>query len=167
METSTAISFETRQGISQRRDVRWSCAVAMWTLLGLFVLRVTGQVLVAFLDVKFLPPMSEWYSGLLPYPILLPVQCVIIALFARICIDITRGHGTLAYASEQIGTFLTWFSAIYAVSVLTRYAITMSIHPDRRWLGTGTIPIVFHLILASYLFVWSRYHRVIGRPLRD
>ena len=44
-------------------------AWVLWTLLALFVLRVTGQALVAFLEVGFLPPMSEWYSGLLPYPV--------------------------------------------------------------------------------------------------
>ena len=34
-------------------------------ILGIF-LRVLGQVLVAFFRVDFLPPMAEWYSGLIP-----------------------------------------------------------------------------------------------------
>jgi len=42
-------------------------APLLWALLALFVLRVTSQTLVAFFDVDFLPPMQEWYSGLLPY----------------------------------------------------------------------------------------------------
>ncbi len=33
-------------------------AAALWVLLSLFVLRVVGQALVAFLDVKFLPSME-------------------------------------------------------------------------------------------------------------
>src|SRR6266849_6829304 len=61
-------------------DFRWRGAIWMWLLLGLFVLRVVGQMLVAFFRVSFLPPMGEWYSGLMSYPILLPVQWVIIAL---------------------------------------------------------------------------------------
>jgi len=34
----------------------------LWALLGLFVLRVLGQALVAFGDVQFLPPMQAWSS---------------------------------------------------------------------------------------------------------
>ena len=54
--------------VVERDHLRRRCMIAMWMLLGLFVLRVVGQVLVAFFDVRFLPPMSQWYSGLLPYP---------------------------------------------------------------------------------------------------
>src|SRR2546422_879323 len=53
-------------------------APALWALLALFVLRVSGQALVAFLGVPWLPPMREWYSGLLAYPLLLPSQLLII-----------------------------------------------------------------------------------------
>jgi len=158
-----AVEFSSTLQPIDRRSLRKLCAAAMWATLTLFVLRVLGQVLVAFFDVRFLPAMPEWYSGLLPYPVLLPVQVMIIALFTAICIDITRGHGAFAYASVQIGTFLTWFSAIYGSSMVVRYAITMSIHPERRWFGTSTIPIFFHLVLASYLFVLSRYHKLIGK----
>jgi hypothetical protein len=56
----------------------------LWLLLGLFVLRVMGQALVAFLDVEFLPPMEAWYSGLMPYEVLLPSQIVIVAVMAKI-----------------------------------------------------------------------------------
>ena len=41
-------------------------APLLWTLLGLFALRVTGQILVAFFNVDFLPSMQQWYSGLMP-----------------------------------------------------------------------------------------------------
>ena len=53
-------------------------------------------MLVAFLGVTFLPPMEEWYSGLLPYPYLLPTQFLIIFLFGKICLDLFRGHGFFA-----------------------------------------------------------------------
>jgi hypothetical protein len=144
-------------------DFRRHCASAMWVLLGLFVLRVIGQMLVAFLGVSFLPPMSEWYSGLMSYPILLPVQWVIIALLSPICIDITRGKGAFARPNRRVGTFLAWFSAIYFASMIARYAITMTVHPERRWLH-DTIPIWFHMVLASYLFILSRYHSVTAKP---
>src|SRR5437016_11474205 len=72
---------------------RIRCALFMWLFLFLFVLRVVGQMLVAFLGVTFLPPMQEWYSGLLSYPILLPVQWVIVVVLTEICIDLSRGKG--------------------------------------------------------------------------
>jgi hypothetical protein len=43
---------------------------------------VAGQAMVAFFDVQWLPPMERWYSGLVPYEILLPAQIAIIVLMA-------------------------------------------------------------------------------------
>ena len=143
-------------------DFRQHCAIAMWLLLVLFVLRVVGQMLVAFLGVSFLPPMAEWYSGLLSYPILLPVQWVIVVMFTTICVDISRGEGAFARPNRRAGVFLGWFSAIYFTSMIARYAITMTIHPERRWFH-DTIPIWFHMVLASYLFILSRYHSVMAK----
>jgi hypothetical protein len=57
-------------------------SLLLWALLALFVLRVAGQALVALFDVRFLPPMEAWYSGVMPYPYLLPAQIVIIVLMA-------------------------------------------------------------------------------------
>lgn len=65
----------------------------LWALLALFAARVTGQALVAFLGVGWLPAMDRWCSGLMPYPYLLPAQLLLIALMAKVCIDFTRGHG--------------------------------------------------------------------------
>ena len=62
----------------------------LWALLTLFVLRVAGQAMVAFWGAPWLPPMERWYSGLLPYPLLLPAQIVIIVLMAKICSDSRR-----------------------------------------------------------------------------
>jgi hypothetical protein len=143
-------------------DFRRHCAITMWVLLGLFVLRVIGQMLVAFLGVSFLPPMAEWYSGLMSYPTLLPVQWVIIVLLSAICIDVTRGRGVFARPNRRVGTFLAWFSSIYFASMVARYAITMTVHQERRWLH-DTIPIWFHMVLASYLFILSRYHSVTSK----
>ncbi|MGH7166571.1 MAG: hypothetical protein ACREIS_13725, partial [Nitrospiraceae bacterium] len=53
--------------------------------------------------------------------------------------------------------FLVWFSYAYAGSMMLRYVITMGLYPERRWFR-GTIPIVFHLVLAAYLFVLGHYH---------
>src|SRR5688572_2604854 len=65
---------------AEPRRVNWPYAHLLWFLLFLFCLRVVGQGLVAAFDVPFLPAMNQWYSGVIPYPILLPVQVLIIFL---------------------------------------------------------------------------------------
>ena len=49
-------------------------AVVFWVLLGLFLLRVLGQVLVEFFGVSFLPPSRFWMSGYVSYGVLLAAQ---------------------------------------------------------------------------------------------
>jgi len=142
-------------------------AFILWGLAFLFFLRVIGQALVAYFDVTVLPPMQEWYSGLLPYPILLPIQIVILGLQAKVNGDFTRGTGWAVAPRPAMGRFLLWFSYVYAGSMLLRYVITMGLYPGRRWFG-GTIPIFFHWVLAAYLFVLGHYHsrfrRTDGQP---
>lgn len=134
----------------------------LWFLTFLFFLRVLGQALVTFLHVSFLPPMKEWFSGLLPYPGLLASQILILLLQCKINSDFTVGQGYFVERKERGGRFLRWFSYVYAGSMAIRYVITMSLYPERRWLGTGTIPIFFHFVLAAYLFTFAHFHT---RPL--
>ena len=123
----------------------------------LFFLRVLGQALVAFFDVRRLPAMAEWYSGLLPYPLLFPIQVVVLLAQAKISTDVFRRTGWLALRHSRAGRALRWLSILYFSGMALRYAVTMAWYPERRWLGTGTIPIVFHWVLAAYLYTLGRY----------
>ncbi len=133
-------------------------ATVLWILLALFCLRVVGQMLVAFLHVGFLPPMEEWYSGLMAYRWLLPSQFLIIFLYAKISIDFRRGRGFLVVPRRGLGTGLLIFGSLYFLVMIARYVIRMTLLPEGRWFG-GTIPIFFHLVLASFLLVLGWYHR--------
>jgi hypothetical protein len=133
-------------------------AAVLGGLAGLFLLRVLGQALVAFGGVGFLPPMPEWHSGLVPYPLLLPAQLGILGLLGWIVADLTRRRGAFAVPRPRLGRALGWFGALYAAAMLVRYAVTMALHPERRWLGTGTIPIVFHWVLAGCCLTLAHYH---------
>jgi hypothetical protein len=137
-------------------------AVVLAVLALAFAGRVLGQVLVALFQPPYLPPMSEWYSGLLPYPFLLPTQCVILWLQYMISRQLWAGRGRLAVQRPALGSFLKWFSLAYALAMAVRYGATMWLLPERRWLG-GVIPILFHEVLAAYLYVLSRYHRMASR----
>jgi hypothetical protein len=132
-------------------------AAILWLLLLLFILRVVGQVLVAFFDAGFLPPMARWYSGLLPYPWLLASQAVIILVYGKVCVDFTRGQGFFVRPRRRFGVALLAFGALYLGAMLARYGIRMSLYPGERWTG-GSIPTFFHWVLAGFLLVLGRYH---------
>jgi hypothetical protein len=121
----------------------------VWTLFTLFVLRVAGQALVAFLDVRFLPPMEAWYSGLMPYPYLLPGQIVIIVVMAKICVDFTRQRGYFYEPKRFFGSEWLWFGYIYLAAMIAR-AIFLWDHP---------IPIFFHWVLAAFVIAVGHSHR--------
>ena len=133
-------------------------AVGLGVLAFAFFLRVLGQALVAIFAVRFLPPMEQWYSGLIPYPVLLPVQILILAVQFCILRDLWHDSGFFAALHLRIGTVLCWFSYLYFVSMLVRYVVTMTLYTERRWFD-GTIPIFFHFVLAGYLYLLGRYYR--------
>ena len=138
--------------------MRSASAGLLWLLVFAFFLRILGQALVAFLNVGFLPPMAEWYSGLMPYSALLPTQLLILAVQVKIGVDIQRGWGFFAGSHPKVGRFLCWFSYVYFASMVIRYVVTMGMYPERRWFH-GTIPIFFHCVLAAYLYLLGQYYK--------
>lgn len=132
-------------------------AVVLWALTALFFLRVLGQALVAFVGARFLPPMAEWYSGLVPYPVLLPVQLAMLLVMAKVNADVSRGAGLVATPRPALGRFLRGLSYVYFAAMLLRYVLTVALRPERRWLH-GSIPIAFHWVLAGYLWTLGRHH---------
>ncbi len=121
----------------------------LWFLTLLFTLRVTGQLIVRFYSVSFLPPFNEWYSGLLAYPYLLTAQILIIVLMGKISLDITRGRGYFAEPQGWFRNFVFFFGIIYLLAMLARYF----------WFGVS-IMVVFHWALASFLILFAIYHRI-------
>ena len=126
----------------------------LWTLLALFVLRVAGQALVAFLGVTWLPPMERWYSGLVPYALLLPCQILIIALMAAICVDFTRGRGLFVQPRRFFAVPWLWFGWIYLAVMLLRWPVQSQWRPDGP-----VIPIFFHWVLAAFVISVGLWHR--------
>ena len=125
--------------------------LVLWTLLAAFVARVLGQLLVVVARPAWLPPMEQWYSGLLPYSLLLPTQILLIAIMAALALRVTRRHGRLG-TNLRRRRRLTATSYLYATVMLVRYVVQLVVRPEWRWFG-HTIPIAFHLVLASFLFV--------------
>jgi hypothetical protein len=130
-------------------------ASLLWFFTGLFVLRVVGQILVAIRARQWLPPMQQW--NFIPYPILLPIQIVFIVVMVWIDMSFTSNTGVATAKNPNFGNFLINFSYLYALAMVIRYTIRMHRQPDQRWFG-GTIPIVFHLVLASYLYTLGSFY---------
>ena len=140
----------------QLRFSRKNYATLLLVITLLFFLRVLGQVLVVFADVEFLPAMEHWYSGLMPYPLLLPVQLVMLVVMLRLVIDVKHGTGAFSRQSAKVGIFLRRFSYVYFLAMVIRYILTMAYNPELRWFG-HTIPVIFHMVLALFLYTYGRY----------
>ena len=127
----------------------------LWTLLGLFTLRVLGQIYVGVYAPPWLPPWPEWYSGLLAYPVLLPTQIGLLMWMSVVSVDNSRKSGRFYVQSDRVKDRLRVFSLVYFLVMVARYIIVMSMKPEMRWLH-GTLPILFHFVLAAYIFVLTQ-----------
>jgi len=127
-------------------------AGCMAALLVLFLARVVGQIVAATVAPRWLPPMTRWYSGLMPYRYLLPTQIVFVALMATATVEVATETPPLGAMWHDGGVVMVWASYVYALGMTVRalrYALTP---PERRGV---LIPIVFHFVLAAFLFVWG------------
>lgn len=146
-----AVEHARRDGVLSSDDI----APILWLLTALFALRVAGQVLVLLRAPRWLPPMRDW--NLMSYRLLLPTQLGLLAVMAWIDVSISVDTGPPAERTSALGWALIAFSAAYAGAMVVRYAVRMYRRPPARWFG-GTIPIVFHVVLASYLFTLGSFH---------
>ena len=110
-------------------------------------------MLVAFWGVTWLPPMSEWMSGVMPYPYLLPSQMLIIVACANVCLDFSKGRGWFVRTRPAFGRGVLYFGYIYFAGMIVRYGLQMILRPETRWFG-GTIPIFFHFVLAGFVILF-------------
>jgi hypothetical protein len=131
-----------------------SYAIVMGILLALFLMRVLGQVLAATVAPAWLPPMARWYSGLMPYRYLLPTQLLFVIVMTALTIGVARQSAPLGTKSPAVGSVLVWASYIYALGMVVRSIRYVRATPERRGV---LIPIIFHFVLAGFLFTYGRY----------
>jgi hypothetical protein len=127
-------------------------AVVMAVLLVLFLGRVVGQILAATMAPSWLPPMARWYSGLMPYRWLLPTQIVFLVLMTAMTIGVARQSAPFGTISAGAGAAIVWASYVYALGMVVRSIRYALATPERRGV---LIPIVFHFVLAAFLFVYG------------
>jgi hypothetical protein len=157
--TRLKINFFRRMTMRAGSDCQMTSqqyAFVLLMLTGLFGFRVVAQLVQAWHPVDFLPPYSVWHSGALPYGLLVGVQGVILAACLRIVWGVFKG--TLA-PSRQKGKILFPLGTIYLLAMCTRLLVGLTIAPDHYWFG-ATLPTVFHLVLASFLILYGRFHYI-------
>ena len=124
----------------------------MAVLLVLFLGRVAGQILAATTAPSWLPPMARWYSGLMPYRWLLPTQIAFLVLMTAMTIGVDRWSPPFGTLSTDAGAWIVWASYVYALGMVARSIRYALATPERRGV---LIPIVFHFVLAGFLFAYG------------
>jgi hypothetical protein len=120
----------------------------------------------------WLPAMQAWYSGLLPYPLLLPIQIALLMLMCGLAIG-TRTASRPRGAAERTAAILRTFAVVYVAVMAARLILIVHRYGKDFYLH-GAIPVAFHWVLALFILVWARlrYDRSLrsedhqdGRPL--
>ena len=130
----------------------------LWLFTVLLIGRVLGQLVVWLRAPRWLPPMEQWQSGLVPYPTLLGCQAIVVALMVWISVDFSRAAGFWVEPKPRLGLVVLLWSYLYFGAMIVRYVIRMARRPDQRWLG-GTIPIIFHSVVAAFQWTFATFHR--------
>jgi hypothetical protein len=126
---------------------------------------VLGQLEVVLIAPAWLPPMEQWYSGLLPYPLLLPAQILILMLMTGLVVRWQLLHALPAFppslavsemrrppSSARVG--LRIVALIYFAAMLLRLIVQYFRGADDL-IAAGGIPVAFHWVLALFLLVLS------------
>jgi hypothetical protein len=129
-------------------------AAVLWVCIGLFFLRVVGQIEVLLIAPGWLPSMQAWYSGLLPYPLLLPIQIALLMLMCVLAIQAPEGRleGVRVDRARQAFRSL---AVLYFAAMAVRLIIIVHLHGAGYYLH-GAIPVAFHWVLALFVLVWAR-----------
>jgi len=132
-----------------------SAAALLWTCVALFAARVIGQLEVVLVTSLWLPDMDAWFSGLLPYAVLLPAQIAILMLMAVVAWNRRVRNGSFARARPLLAQALRILAGIYFVVMAVRLAVNVQTNGEDFW-QEGAIPVAFHWVLALFILVSGR-----------
>lgn len=123
-------------------------------LLLLFALRVLGQWVQSIHPLPVLPDFDRWMSGALPYPLLLVCQLFILVALSSIII---RWYCQSVRPSLAWGRLLGILGSLYFAVMFIRLVVGVLFESAPAWFDYP-IPAFFHLVLAAFPLVMSRYH---------
>ena len=129
--------------------------VLLWTCVVLFAARVVGQLEALLVAPRWLPDMAAWYSGLLPYYLLLPAQIAILMLMSVVAWNRRVRTGAFARANPRAAGALRIFAGLYFVVMAVRLGVNVIDNGAEFW-RNGAIPVAFHWVLALFILVSGR-----------
>ncbi len=130
-------------------------ALLMWSCIALFGARVVGQFEVLMAAPGWLPDMDAWYSGLLPYYLLLPVQIALLMTMAVVAWSRRVRTGRFALANPRMARMLRGLALLYFLAMALRLGLDIAGNGLEFW-REGAIPVAFHWVLALFLLVSAR-----------
>jgi hypothetical protein len=139
-----------------------SAATLLWGCVALFASRVIGQFEVLLVAPAWLPDMDAWYSGVMPYHLLLPAQIAILMLMAAVAWNRRIRSGRFARANPRIAGGLRIFAGTYFVVMAVRLAVNVNENGADFW-REGAIPVAFHWVLALFFLVSGRASEAMRR----
>lgn len=126
----------------------------LWVLTGLFVARVAAQLSLRFVDVPLLPPFDAWHGGVLPYGWLLGGQLIVVAVLVGTALAFSSGK---VVPAPRLGVVLLLLGTIYLGAMGVRLVLGLTVLDGHPWF-TVRIPIVFHLVLATFVLLVGSFH---------
>ena len=127
----------------------------LWGCVALFGARVSGQLETLLVAPEWLPGMDAWYSGLLPYTVLLPAQIAILMLMSVVAWNRRISSGAFARATPRGATALRIFAGLYFTVMAVRLGVNVVDNGIEFW-RHGAIPVAFHWVLALFVLVAGR-----------
>jgi len=130
-------------------------ALLLWSCIALFAARVIGQFEALVSSPAWLPDMEAWYSGLLPYYLLLPAQILLLMIMAVVAWSRRVRTGRFALANPRLARALRVLALVYFVVMALRLGLNLAWNGADFW-REGAIPVAFHWVLALFLLVSAR-----------
>lgn len=128
-------------------------ARALWVLTALFAFRVVAQPAALAFD-GVLPSFNSWDGGVLPYPVLLVTQLMILGWLARTAWRVSTGT---IVPRRRIGRAALTFGGVYFAVMFLRLLLGATALSHVRWFASP-LPAFFHLVLATYLLLYGYCH---------
>jgi hypothetical protein len=127
----------------------------LWSCVALFGARVLGQLEALLIAPDWLPDMDAWYSGLMPYYLLLPAQIALLMLMSVVAWNRRIRSGAFARANPRAAGALRLFALLYFTVMAVRLGVNL-IDNGAEFRREGAIPVAFHWVLALFVLVSGR-----------
>lgn len=126
----------------------------LWLCSGLFAIRVIAQAMSLTFPSELLPAFESWHGGVLPYPALITTQLLILFWLIWSARQLSLNG---IYPRRRLGIIITIFAILYFTIMLLRLILGLTILSEHRWFASY-LPAFFHLVLASYVFLYGHFH---------